>query len=75
MTQKFRAMQQYNNNIADAKETFYGPWGMLCMILAWGTLGSLIFYGRVILPAPDLTCTVPVVSRGSAVSPMQDFAT
>ena len=68
MSQKFRAMKQYNNNIADAKETFYGPWGMLGMILVGGTLGSLIFYGRIMLPAPDLTCTAPIMSKGSGKS-------
>ena len=51
------------------KATFYSPWGMFYMISAWGILSSLIVFGRIMLPLPDLTSGVrdQFFGRGSGV--------
>lgn len=37
------------------KQALYSPWGMLYMISLWGVVASLLLFGRVMLPIPDLT--------------------
>ncbi len=41
-------------NLIDWKLTYYSPWGMLYLMTLWGILSSLILFGRVMLPIPDL---------------------
>lgn len=55
MGRKFQALQSSRSTMnAIAKDLFYGPLGMLCMVSIWGTFCSLLFFGRILLPIPDL---------------------
>ncbi len=46
----------------------YGPWGMSYLMMVWGIVGSLLFFGRIMLPIPDLTAGGRDNGRGSNVS-------
>ncbi len=37
------------------KSTYYSPWGMFYMMSLWGVVASLVLFGRMVLPIPDLT--------------------
>lgn len=55
MDRKFQSLQASRSNLsAIAKHLFYGPLGMLAMVSVWGTFLSLLFFGRILLPIPDL---------------------
>ena len=70
MSKKFEAKQGGRAAAAKEARDFVYSWiGMICMVAIWGTIGSLVLYGRVMPPLPDLVAGAPVtVGRGSHVS-------
>ena len=70
MTRKYALMQGGDGASAiQARDFIYSWYGMMCMVAVWGTIGSLILYGRIMPPLPDLVAGAPGnVGKGSHVS-------
>jgi len=70
MRRKFEGVQGAKAVAALRSRNFvYSPYGMMCMIAAWGTIGCLFLYGRIMLPLPDLVAgVVGSTGKGSYVS-------
>jgi len=70
MTRKYAEMQGGDGASAiQARDFIYSWYGMACMVAIWGTIGSLILYGRIMPPLPDLVAGAPGnVGKGSHVS-------
>lgn len=64
MALRFQATRQNFANITDKKLFFYGSRGILCTLGIVGTLASLLVYGRVLLPLPDMVSNVAVLGVG-----------
>jgi len=64
MALRFQATRQNFANITDKKLFFYGSRGILCTLGIVGTLSSLLVYGRVLLPLPDMVSNVAVLGVG-----------
>lgn len=45
----------YKDSVRAAREFVYGPIGLLFTLGTCGTLGSILCYGRIMPPLPDLT--------------------
>jgi hypothetical protein len=52
---KFTSMVSEKIGIRNWLVALYGPWGMFYLMTIWGIVGSLLFFGRIMLPIPDLT--------------------
>jgi fatty acid desaturase len=70
MNKKLEAKQEgYVSAAKEARDFVYSWIGMICMVMIWGTLGSLVVYGRIMPPLADLVAGAPfTVGRGSHVS-------
>ena len=44
-----------NLHMKSWKQALYSPWGMLYMMSLWGVVASLLLFGRLVIPIPDLT--------------------
>jgi len=54
MALRFQATKQNFAHIADKKQFFYGSPGIFCVLGIVCTISSLIVYGRILLPLPDM---------------------
>ena len=64
MALRFQATRKNFSNIADKKQFFYGSPGIFCILGIVATFASLLVYGRILLPLPNMVSNVGALGVG-----------